>query len=95
MSLCARCKKNNAKRGSSAILNGEFYELICESCLNSTIQVTSGAARWERTIDAEDHEADIQQPYSADGSINRKFISLYPDKARAIFSEEQIRNANL
>jgi hypothetical protein len=56
--------------------------------------VSSGDARWQRTIDAEDHEAEIQQPWNADGSINTRFAKLYPTQAAALFSEKEIRDAN-
>ena len=57
------------------------------------MQVSSGDARWQRTIDLENHEADIQQPYNADGSINVRFARLYPKQAAALFSKEQLRKA--
>lgn len=94
MQKCEKCETNKAKEGSSAIIDNEYYDNICESCLSSSVSVTSGEARWQRTIDAEDREADIQQPYNSDGSINTRFASMYPDKAAALFSAEEIRNAN-
>lgn len=91
MTLCEKCKKNKAT--SSAIVQGIYYQYICNSC-KARPQVSSGAARWNRTIDAEDHEAEIQQPYNADGSINAGFAKMYPKQAKAIFSDKQIRDAN-
>lgn len=56
--------------------------------------VSTGAARWNRTIDAEDHEAEIQQPYNKDGTINAGFAKMYPRQAKALFTDKQIRDAN-
>jgi hypothetical protein len=47
-----------------------------------------------RSIDAEDHEQDIQQPYGKDGKPNPMFIRLYPKQAKAVFTEKQMRDAN-
>lgn len=68
-----------------------MYYKICSSC-KPLPKVSSGHARWSRTIDAEDHEADIQQPYGADGKPNATFVKLYPEQARAVFSEKQIKD---
>lgn len=57
-------------------------------------KVSSGHAEWNRTIDMQDHEADIQQPYNKDGTINTRFAKLYPKQAKALFTEVELRNAN-
>lgn len=57
--------------------------------------MSSGHARWNRSIDTEDHEHEIQQPYNADGSINTKFAKLYPMQAGKLFTPEEIRRASL
>lgn len=67
---------------------------MCTAALNP-VKVSSGAAEWDRVIDAQDHESDIQQPYNADGSINARFAKLYPRQAAALFTPEQIRDAEL
>lgn len=89
MKLCEVCNNNEAV--ASAILGEQFYKYVCSSCKSGKSKVSSGHARWSRGIDAEDREADIQQPYGADGLPNRKFIQLYPDKARHHFTEAEIR----
>lgn len=89
--LCERCNKRNAEYG--AIIQGIYYHL-CGQCMPRS-KVSSGHARWERSIDLEDHEADIQQPYNADGSINPDFARLYPKQAAALFTPDQLRRANM
>lgn len=89
---CQICKINKATL--SAIINGVYYKNLCASCKPLT-RVSSGHARWARDIDIQDNEAEIQQPYNADGTVNTRFAKLYPEQARAIFTEEQIRQANL
>ena len=89
---CQICQQNPAT--VSAVIDGVYYKHLCHSCKSARNQISSGHARWARSVDLEDHEADIQQPYNADGTVNADFARLYPDKARAIFSEKQIRDAN-
>lgn len=62
-------------------------------CKLSNATVSSGHANWSRTIDVEDHEADIQQPYNSDGTINTRFAKLYPKQAKALFTPVQLREA--
>lgn len=92
---CVRCGNNPAS--SNIIVDGVYYKDICQSCrfLLAPIKVSSGHARWERDIDIIDHEADIQQPYNSDGTINAGFAKLYPKQASVLFSPEQLRRANM
>lgn len=87
---CEKCQTNQAT--GSAIVQGVYYRDICDEC--RSVAVSSGHARWEQSIDAEDHEADIQQPWNADGSINTRFAKLYPEQAKAVFTPEQIEKAD-
>lgn len=91
MEKCQRCKIQ-ASTGS-AIVNGQYYANVCSACRLqlTTIQMpSSGHAEWSRRIDAEDHEGDIAQPWK-NGKPNPLFVRLYPDKARHLFSEEEMR----
>jgi len=92
MNLCQICKVKPSTGG--VIENSVYIKDICSDC-KSMPQVSSGHARWARSIDVEDFEKDIQQPHNADGTINTKFARLYPKQARALFSDEQIRKASL
>ena len=89
--LCELCEKNPSS--ASAILNGTYYKNICNDCKLSNNRVSSGHAVWQRGIDVENHEADIQQPYNSDGSINTRFAKLYPKQAKSLFTPEQLREA--
>lgn len=96
MSTCENCKKNPSNL--SAIVSGVYYADLCYDCkaalVAHTAAVSSGHARWSRSLDLEDHEHEIQQPYNSDGTPNTRFMKLYPKQAEALFSEEQMRNAN-
>jgi len=92
VTLCERCLRNPST--GSAILSGRYFRDICKDCVSLSVIVSSGDARWQRTIDAEDHEADIQQPWNSDGTINTRFAKLYPKQAAALFTEKEIRDAN-
>ena len=78
------------------MIANKYYARLCNNCkriLSSPAAVSSGHARWQRSIDLEDHEADIQQPYNADGTPNGRFARMYPDKARMLFTEDELRKA--
>lgn len=93
MAKCKSCLTRNAS-GRSAIVIGVYYSDICDDCFNKSNVVSSGHARWQRSIDVEDHEHEIQQPYNSDGSINTGFAKLYPKQAQALFTSEQLDDAN-
>ena len=92
MNTCDICHLNSSS--CSAIVNGVYYKDVCDDCKLSNNTVSSGHAVWSRSIDVEDNEALIQQPYNADGTINTRFAKLYPTQAKALFTSEQLRNAN-
>ena len=92
MATCDKCLKRDAV--ASGIVSGTYYRNICQSCLNESMAISSGHARWERTVDMEDNEANVQQPYNADGSINVRFAKMYPKQAQALFTPEEIAKAD-
>jgi len=92
VTLCAICHQN--KGDSSAIIGGVYYKRVCDRCKLRGAQASAGHARWSRSIDLEDHEHEIQQPYNADGTINARFAKLYPAQAKILFTSEQLRDAN-
>ena len=89
--LCEICHKSSGN--FSAILGDIYYRNICLSCKSANMKISSGHARWSRSIDVEDHEADIQQPWNADGTINTRFAQLYPEQAKAVFTAEELDKA--
>ncbi len=95
MKLCVICQECLAT--SSAVYNGKYYKRLCPECLLelNPLKVSSGSAEWDRMIDMQDHEADVQQPYNSDGSINTRFAKLYPKQATALFTPEQLRKAEI
>lgn len=90
MEKCELCLENEAT--VSAIIDGVYYRNACDLC-NSNGGVSSGYARWLRSIDAEDREADIQQPWNSDGTINTRFAKLYPKQAAAVFTPDELDKA--
>lgn len=78
-----------------AVVNGKYYRCICHKCLSKSRQISSGHADWERGRDLEDHEHEIQQPWNADGTINTRFAKLYPKQAKSLFTDEELRKAEL
>lgn len=95
MAKCNNCG-NSPAPNEQYIIRGTYYRNLCNPCYQelSDNPVSSGDARWQRTLDAEDHEAEIQQPYNADGSINTRFAKLYPRQAQQLFTSEELDKAN-
>lgn len=93
INLCEICGSNQGT--FSAILGENYYKSVCQNCKDKRNIVSSGHARWNRSIDLEDHEHEIQQPYNADGTINVRFAKLYPKQAQKLFTPEQLRQAEL
>lgn len=90
---CDKCGKTTDVR-MSAIIGDTYYKILCNECGNESLYVSSGGAQWQRTLDAEDNEAALQQPWNSDGSINTRFAKLYPRQAQAIFTSEELDKAN-
>jgi hypothetical protein len=84
--ICLRCQSRSSD--VSGIIAGVYYKELCRFCLLP--QVSSGEASYNRQRDLEDHLADIAQPYVG-GKPNPDFIRIYPDKARAMFSADELR----
>lgn len=89
--ICLKCHKNQSSH--SAVVNGVYYKHICDDCLSGASQVSSGHARWNRSVDLEDHQFDLAQPYNADGSPNADFIKMYKKQSEALFSKEDMDKA--
>jgi len=92
MAICELCETNSGV--VSAIINGVYHRSVCSSCNGKSAVVSSGHARWARSVDLEDNEAAVQQPHNSDGTINTRFAKLYPEQARALFSEDELRKAD-
>lgn len=89
---CEVCS-NSADR--SSIIGGRYYKAICNDCYDKLADGTgpsSGQAAYDRDRDAEEHEADTRQPYT-DGKADIDFIKLYPETAKKMFSDDEIRQA--
>lgn len=88
MEKCSSCNIHEAAK--SGILHGVYHKHICELCLAGAAQVSSGHARWERSVDIEDHAFELAQPYNADGTPNADFIKAYPKQSMSVFTTEEL-----
>lgn len=90
---CEVCKLKQETK--SSIIGDIYYKRICAGCYNRLMEThspSSGQAAYNRDRDFEDHEADIRQPYSH-GHADKDFIRLYPETAKKMFTEDEIREA--
>lgn len=89
---CSNC--NDLEGTVSGTIAGQYRSGLCRPCF-STMQAgmrpSSGHASYNRQRDFEDHQADIAQPYTKDGKPSRDFISLYPEQAKKMFNEKDLR----
>lgn len=87
---CEVCNKNTITKAS--IITDYYYKSICNSCytrLTHFKDPSSALATYDRSRDAEDHEAYMIQPYSG-GKISAEFIHLYPERAKQMFTPKEI-----
>jgi len=91
MDKCEICLTNPGNL--SAVIGGTYYKHVCTACNGKGAGVSSGHAKWMRSIDAEDHQFDLAQPYNADGTPNADFIKAYPKQSAAVFSKDDMDKA--
>lgn len=86
---CDKC--NDVTITTGAVLNGSFGN-YCNNCINGETRKTApGFAQYSRDRDREDNFADLLQPWHGDGTPNKKFIAHYPERAKDLFTEEEIK----
>lgn len=88
VNLCEVC--NTMKHTKTAMVNGKYYQHICNPCsTDSEDTISSNAAGYDRRRSYEDNAQDTVQPYNANGP-NSEFLRLYPNTAKKVFSGETI-----
>lgn len=88
-SIC--CKRPPTVNG---VIKGIYHSNVCRPCYSSLLadqSVSSGHAEYNRSRDFEDRQADIAQPYDKQGKPSADFIALYPERAKSIFKEDELR----
>ena len=91
MNDCNRCYKRPSKH--AGIIKGKYWPELCSPCFADLVAdqaPSSGLASYNRQRDLEDHLADIAQPYVG-GKPSTDFIKLYPDKAKELFTPDEMR----
>lgn len=91
---CEVCDRSAITK--SSIIEDYYYKNICWPCYNKLMISeipSSGEADYDRGRDAEEHEADMMQPYDGDGNISVEFIHLYPERSRQLWSLAEIEQA--
>lgn len=90
MAFCQICKLYPAEK--AGIIKDTYYRNVCQNCINMSFNVSAGLASYNRARDLEEHEADIMQPYEG-GLPSKRFIHLYPERSRELWSEDQINQS--
>lgn len=89
---CSVCKDRPG--AVSGIIKSKRYSDICRICFDRLLNdqsVSSGHAEYNRSRDFEDHQADIAQPYDKEGKPSGDFIQLYPERAKSLFNDDELR----
>lgn len=90
------CEVCGGQASKSTIIEEIYYRDICMTCytkMTTYSSPSSGQAEYNRGRDTEDHLADIIQPTNGDGKPSAEFIHLYADKAKAMFSDDELNQA--
>lgn len=86
---CDGCKQKTPSVTTS-VIGGKFGN-YCAVCLRVEQRHASPqAAQYHRDRDREAHQRDMLQPW-VDGKINREFAREYPDSAKDIYSEDELK----
>lgn len=90
------CQNCGERAGNLSTINKQkYWSRLCRDCFaeisGDVKKASSGHANYNRRRDAEDHQWEIVQPYTSDGKPSRDFIGLYPDRAKSLFSEDELR----
>ena len=89
MSKCDNCQSLEPTL-TIAIVGGKFGS-YCNSCVAGINRMANaGSASYNRDRDRENHQRDLIQPWTPDGTPNKEFIRQYPEQARENFTPEQL-----
>lgn len=88
MRNCDNCHRKLPTQ--SAVINGKFGE-YCNDCISGVQRSHNPrSAQYARDRDWEAHEADMLQPWDANGKPSREFIRNYPEEAHVNFTQEEL-----
>lgn len=91
--ICEVCSEKKYCRGT--IIGDNYYKAVCNGCyalLTEDMGVSSGQADYNRGRDAEEHEADMIQPW-VNGKPSGEFINLYPERSKTLFTDDEFDQA--
>ena len=81
--------KHNCPETLAKVINGEYIS-GCSECIGHKQQIALYSNKFRRDRMKENHRGTLMQRYNGD-KPNGDFIKLYPDKAKGVFNEEQMR----
>jgi len=88
LNFCNKCSqpKDNME---SAVIGDVYYENICADCLSDNHSIPLDG-QFNREREREDYKKELIQPYK-EGAINKDFVEAYPEEAKKMFSEQQLK----
>lgn len=76
---------------TGAIIDGRFGQ-YCRNCRSKLRRLSLGGnAQHYRDKDRSDNARDLIQPWDSRGAPNRDFIQNYPEEARNMFTEDELK----
>jgi len=78
----------------SGIIDGEYISGRCRICFGLSKQTRNPSAllaQYKRERDREDNSKDIVQPFMKN-KPNREFIKAYPDKAKELYTDKELKD---
>lgn len=93
--MTAICLKCTLPSTHSAVIGHHYYTRLCDRHFNQLVRdqmPTSGQGSYDRQRDLEDHLGEVIQPM-VDGHPNPEWSKFYPEKARQMFGNEAVVDA--
>lgn len=86
--ICPRCS-HETDTVKAGVVNGRYVDNYCNNCINTLTKSSDRFGKYNRDRQREDYRRDIIQPMDGD-KPNKEFIREYSDKAKEIFTSEEI-----
>ncbi len=73
-----------------AVINNVYYPHVCQNCVAGRVRQPNDAA-YQRERGKDENAKEILQPFNRDGTPNADFVAAYPQEAKEIIGEENLK----